>query len=119
MRGRQERYVGGRFKFLPHYNCSNPLRILMVHVIPQICEVADICCDGRVVSVLEGGYGRTPPPVPAPPFFGSDSAEEQQEQVKQKLDKTFFSECAIQHLKGLVDPYNAEDEQNSLNRKRP
>jgi hypothetical protein len=23
----------------------------------QILEVADICCSGRVVSVLEGGYG--------------------------------------------------------------
>ncbi|KAJ1482457.1 hypothetical protein T484DRAFT_2660436 [Baffinella frigidus] len=23
----------------------------------EICAVADRCCDGRVVSVLEGGYG--------------------------------------------------------------
>eukprot|EP00578_Thalassiosira_sp_NH16_P001033 CAMPEP_0181136544 /NCGR_PEP_ID=MMETSP1071-20121207/33233_1 /TAXON_ID=35127 /ORGANISM="Thalassiosira sp., Strain NH16" /LENGTH=1339 /DNA_ID=CAMNT_0023223247 /DNA_START=272 /DNA_END=4292 /DNA_ORIENTATION=- len=83
----------------------------------KVCEVADICCDGRVVSVLEGGYGRTPPPVPAPPTSGNEPATEP---VKQKLDKTFFSECAIQHLKGLVDPYYAEDEQeqkNSSNRK--
>jgi len=79
----------------------------------QVCEVADICCDGRVVSVLEGGYGRTPPPVPAPPVFAGDPAVEAvAEPVKQKLDKSFFSECAIQHLKGLVDPYyNAEGEQ--------
>ena len=82
--------------------------VLTFHVVmSQICEVADICCDGRVVSVLEGGYGRTPPPVPAPPFFGNESAEEP---VKQKLDKTLFSECAMQHLKGLVDPYYAGDE---------
>lgn len=81
--------------------------LLTFHVMSQICEVADICCDGRVVSVLEGGYGRTPPPVPAPPFFGNESAEEP---VKQKLDKTLFSECAMQHLKGLVDPYYAGDE---------
>lgn len=24
---------------------------------PQIQSVADICCDGKMVSVLEGGYG--------------------------------------------------------------
>jgi len=85
----------------------------------KVCEVADICCDGRVVSVLEGGYGRTPPPVPPPPLFGDETPSEP---VKQKLDKSFFSECAIQHLKGLVDPYYAEDEQqqkDSSNRKRP
>lgn len=88
----------------------------------KVCEVADICCDGRVVSVLEGGYGRTPPPVPAPPVFAGDPAVEAvAEPVKQKLDKSFFSECAIQHLKGLVDPYyNAEGEQKKdpPNRKR-
>ena len=24
----------------------------------QMCSVADICCNGRIVSVLEGGYGK-------------------------------------------------------------
>ena len=76
----------------------------------QVCEVADICCDGRVVSVLEGGYGRTPPAVPAPPLFDSE-APETTEPVKQKLDKSFFSECALQHLQGLVDPYHPDEEQ--------
>ena len=76
----------------------------------QVCEVADICCDGRVVSVLEGGYGRTPPAVPAPPLFDGE-APETTEPVKQKLDKSFFSECALQHLKGLVDPYHPDEEQ--------
>lgn len=86
----------------------------------KVCEVADICCDGRVVSVLEGGYGRTPPPIPPPPVFGDEPAVAS-EPVKQKLDKSFFSDCAVQHLKGLVDPYYAEDEQqnDSSNRKRP
>ena len=69
--------------------------------------MADICCQGRVVSVLEGGYGRTPPPVPAPPLFGDASAEDNPE-IKRALDKSFFSDCAIQHLKGLVDPYYDE-----------
>ena len=76
----------------------------------QVCEVADICCDGRVVSVLEGGYGRTPPAVPAPPLFDGE-APETTEPVKQKLDKSFFSECALQHLQGLVDPYHPDEEQ--------
>lgn len=74
------------------------------------------------MSVLEGGYGRTPPPPPPPPLFGDvDTSTEASEPVKQKLDKSFFSECAIQHLKGLVDPYSAEDKQqkDSFNRKRP
>mmetsp|Transcript_21228 Transcript_21228/g.46056 ORF Transcript_21228/g.46056 Transcript_21228/m.46056 type:complete len:1444 (+) Transcript_21228:445-4776(+) len=84
----------------------------------KVCEVADICCNGRVVSVLEGGYGRTPPPIPAPPLSGDGRATEP---VRQKLDKSFFSECAIQHLKGLVDPYYAEDEKQKdiSNRKCP
>lgn len=84
----------------------------------KVCEVADICCDGRVVSVLEGGYGRTPPPIPAPPLSGDEPATEP---VRQKLDKSLFSECAIQHLKGLVDPYYEEDEQqkDTPNRKSP
>eukprot|EP00581_Thalassiosira_minuscula_P008429 CAMPEP_0183708754 /NCGR_PEP_ID=MMETSP0737-20130205/4965_1 /TAXON_ID=385413 /ORGANISM="Thalassiosira miniscula, Strain CCMP1093" /LENGTH=1387 /DNA_ID=CAMNT_0025936683 /DNA_START=253 /DNA_END=4416 /DNA_ORIENTATION=+ len=82
----------------------------------KVCEVADICCDGRVVSVLEGGYGRTPPPVPPPPIFGDGPPAAP---VKQKLDKSFFSECAIQHLKGLVDPYYADQQKESSNRKRP
>jgi len=82
-----------------------PLPPFGVH---QVCEVADICCDGRVVSVLEGGYGRTPPPIPPPSVVGEPPPSPP---VKQKLDRSFFSECAIQHLQGLVDPYYTEDEQ--------
>jgi len=74
----------------------------------KVCEVADICCDGRVVSVLEGGYGRTPPIVPPPPLSGGQPPEVS---AKQKLDKSFFGECAIQHLKGLVDPYYPGDDE--------
>jgi hypothetical protein len=81
----------------------------------QVCEIADICCNGRVVSVLEGGYGRTPrrepspnPSVPTPPLSGNESASVSVRE-KAKLEKAFFSECAIQHLKGLVDPYYTEE----------
>lgn len=66
--------------------------------------MADICCQGRVVSVLEGGYGRTPAAIPDPPLlFGGATAESPG--MKRALDKSVFSDCAIQHLKGLVDPY--------------
>ena len=61
----------------------------------QILEIADICCHGRVVSVLEGGYGRTP-------YRPSDSEE------PLPLDKTLFAECAVRHLQAMVDPYDAE-----------
>lgn len=61
-------------------------------------EIADICCHGRVVSVLEGGYGRTPEPPPEVPEVP----------VPQGLDKTVFSECALRHLQAMVDPYDTE-----------
>lgn len=61
----------------------------------KILEIADICCQGRVVSVLEGGYGRTPQ---APAVDG----------VLQTLDRTVFGECAVRHLHAMVDPYDAE-----------
>lgn len=61
----------------------------------KIMEIADICCQGRVVSVLEGGYGRSP----------TQMADANQ---LQSLDKAFFSECAIRHLHGMIDPYDLE-----------
>lgn len=61
----------------------------------KILEIADICCHGRVVSVLEGGYGRTPT---APHVVPSQNT----------LDRTVFAECAIRHLQALIDPYDAE-----------
>jgi acetoin utilization deacetylase AcuC-like enzyme len=62
----------------------------------KICEIADICCQGRVVTVLEGGYGRTPPTPPANP------------DEPQGLDRAIFAECAIRHLHALIDPYDTE-----------
>ncbi|GAX16962.1 hypothetical protein FisN_5Hh340 [Fistulifera solaris] len=61
----------------------------------KILEVADMCCHGRVVSVLEGGYGRTPVAKLEP------GAED-------KLDRTVFAECAVRHLHALIDPYDCE-----------
>lgn len=58
---------------------------------------------------MEGGYGRTPPAIPAPPMLFGDAAGEDPGVTKRALDKSFFSDCAIHHLKGLVDPYLDED----------
>ena len=55
-------------------------------------EVADICCHGRVVSVLEGGYGSA---------NGATSDN-------MLLDKAAISECAMRHLQALIDPQNVE-----------
>lgn len=62
----------------------------------KILEIADICCQGRVVSVLEGGYGRTPP---SPAVDG----------MPQSLDRSVFGECAVRHLHAMIDPYDAEN----------
>lgn len=32
----------------------------------EIAKIADLCCEGRVISVLEGGYGRANRPPPPP-----------------------------------------------------
>ena len=69
-------------------------------------EVADICCQGRVISILEGGYGRTPTPT-------SKSSEEVDGKSNDGyLDKTIFSQCAVRHLQSLIDPYDAEVKTN-------
>lgn len=53
----------------------------------KILEIADICCHGRVVSVLEGGYGKND---------------------RDGLDRSAFGHAAIQHLHSLIDPYDSE-----------
>jgi acetoin utilization deacetylase AcuC-like enzyme len=60
----------------------------------KVLEIADICCQGRVVSVLEGGYGRHPTTGMYDPT--------------QPLDKSLFSDCAIRHIHAMIDPYNVE-----------
>lgn len=66
----------------------------------KILEIADICCNGRVVSVLEGGYGRTP-------FKKADDDAP-------NLDRTLFGECAVRHLHALIDPYDSENRFSSI-----
>lgn len=64
---------------------------MLTHYLTQIMEVADICCHGRLVSVLEGGYGQ-------PSESNPDSL----------LDKSMISECARAHLQALIDPNDVE-----------
>jgi len=66
-------------------------------------EVADICCHGRVVSVLEGGYGRTPRRESE--RLNSNAGPSSKSRL---LDKTVFAESAMRHLRALIDPYDVE-----------
>jgi acetoin utilization deacetylase AcuC-like enzyme len=73
----------------------------------QILQIADICCQGRVVSVLEGGYGRTPlsetTTAAATAQFETSGAV-----AATTLDRQIFGECAIRHLHAFIDPYDVE-----------
>ena len=78
----------------------------------KIVEVADQCCGGRVISVLEGGYGRTEAnksqtrssaaAAPLPPA-SPEALVEQKNRVS--LDRSYFAECAAAHLQSLIDAY--------------
>ncbi len=68
----------------------------------KILEVADICCQGKVVSVLEGGYGRTPS------SNRNGSSPSKADEGGNMLDKTVFAECAIRHLRAMIDPFDEE-----------
>lgn len=57
-------------------------------------EVADICCQGRVISVLEGGYGTY-----------SDAAAPKGQAHDHHLDRSIVCECAVRHLSAMIDPY--------------
>ena len=48
----------GNGKYQPNYTCGMDLHAEdYVSITRSIMKVADICCNGRVVSILEGGYG--------------------------------------------------------------
>jgi acetoin utilization deacetylase AcuC-like enzyme len=86
----------------------------------KILEIADICCQGRVVSVLEGGYGRTAiPPAAAPAAAAAGTGSNNNNSaagggddlvvpVEASLDRTIFADCAIRHLHAMIDPYDME-----------
>ena len=64
----------------------------------KIIQVAEICCEGRVVSVLEGGYGRAALPTPA----GSHGSKAQATVDCCPLDLGEISKNVAGHLRGLA-----------------
>ena len=85
------------------YPCSS---IFLLPFHSQILEIADICCQGRVVSVLEGGYGRTSRQPTQAPAAAASSDNSGGDSKLPKLDKSVFAECAFQHVRALVDPFD-------------
>lgn len=57
-------------------------------VTSKIQGIADMCCQGRLVSVLEGGYGH----------LTSDAT----------LDRAPLGDAAVAHVRALLDPYADE-----------
>jgi hypothetical protein len=53
------------------------------------------------VSLLEGGYGKSPPNLNLENVVNSKVTPNQ-------LDKSTFSECALHHLRALIDPHDLE-----------
>jgi SHAQKYF class myb-like DNA-binding protein len=51
-------------------------------VVSKIQEIASICCNGRLISVLEGGYGQY---------------------VRNKLERKNLAKCVVAHVAALVD----------------
>jgi hypothetical protein len=64
-------------------------------------EVADICCQGRVISVLEGGYGTY-----LTKFTAKQQSSVNTSAGSHPLDRSIFCESALSHLSALVDPYS-------------
>lgn len=85
-------WTTSKVSFLFLFSSNNPNR--KTNSPFQIVEVADICCQGRIVSLLEGGYGKSPANL------NSDNVA--------TLDKSTFSQCALYHLRALIDPCDVE-----------
>ena len=62
----------------------------------ELLKVADLCCSGRLVSVLEGGYGSYP---------SSKTSQAKKQSVGGGLDRNILSECSAAHVNRLIDPY--------------
>ena len=60
----------------------------------QLMRVANVVCEGKIVSVLEGGYGRLSSGNSASP----DSSKRQR---VAKMDRELFVNCVLSHVKSL------------------
>lgn len=66
-------------------------------VTKEIMHVADICCHGRVVSVLEGGYGNV-----------VVNKQKKGNTNQMMMNRNVLCSSALVHIKTLVDPYIEE-----------
>ncbi|CAM9162818.1 unnamed protein product, partial [Ectocarpus fasciculatus] len=69
-------------------------------VTTEVLRVADICCNGRVISVLEGGYGAR-----KSAGNGRSSANKEHVADVEGLDRHILGDAAVSHVHRLVDPY--------------
>lgn len=83
-------------------------------VTTEVMKIADICCNGRLVSVLEGGYGQyagngsrvtsystrssAATDAAGPLLIDADAVETQ-------MNRSLLADAAATHLHRLVDPY--------------
>jgi len=89
-------------------------------VTKEIQKVADMCCGGKIVSVLEGGYGfmlnnpcSSGHSMNQPGSFGqrtgrtaeTEQPGPQSPNLRDQLSRTTLGGAAVQHLRALVDPY--------------
>jgi acetoin utilization deacetylase AcuC-like enzyme len=66
----------------------------------EIMKVADLCSGGRLVSVLEGGYGCYCTAKP-----GSRGTRARAATPERMMDRTLLANAAVAHIHRLVDPY--------------
>lgn len=80
----------GNGRFMGHFCSGFDLQQQdFMWIAGQLSKVANICCKGRVVSVLEGGYGRIDKSIDA---------------RMMRVDRTSLARNVVAHLAGLVNP---------------
>ena len=70
-------------------------------VTKEIMRIADICCNGRLVSVLEGGYGSTVSQKPKQKNSSSFLPN-----VEGAMNREVLADSVVAHIQKLVDPYD-------------
>eukprot|EP00604_Paraphysomonas_vestita_P003519 CAMPEP_0174820610 /NCGR_PEP_ID=MMETSP1107-20130205/4541_1 /TAXON_ID=36770 /ORGANISM="Paraphysomonas vestita, Strain GFlagA" /LENGTH=442 /DNA_ID=CAMNT_0016036263 /DNA_START=1556 /DNA_END=2884 /DNA_ORIENTATION=+ len=79
----------------------------------ELVKIADICCNGRLVSVLEGGYGSYPGSSSS--VSNSSRSNKTEKSKGGYLDRSILSESAGAHLRRLIDPYGYTDPDPPIN----
>ena len=76
-------------------------------VTSQIMSIADICCNGKIVSVLEGGYGHFSPTIrKTRSSLKLDQADKSTvETTESDLNRHSLASAASSHVRSLIDPF--------------